>query len=157
MGKADYAGFTGRDMTGVRFRLDISGDKELMAKLNTLASSTQRAAVRPAAEYAFTPVNKAAKQNVPVDTGTLKKSIGKRAKSYSSSGTVWVGVGPRVGDKYEGPNGEKPWKYMHIVEFGSENRGGSAPLRRAFDANKSIAQKRLIDKTWDYIEKVARS
>lgn len=143
--------FASAGMTGKRFRLELTGDKELMRKLETLASTTQRAAVRPAANYAFTPVNKTAKQLVPVDTGTLKKAIGKRAKTYGRSGVVWVGVGARVGDEYEGPDGQKPWKYLHIVE----NR--TAFLRRSFDQNKGTAERRLIDKTWEYIKKVAES
>jgi len=144
-----------------QFKLELTGDKQLMRKLETLASTTQRAAVRPAANYAWTPVNKAAKRKAPVDTGALKKSIGKKAKTYSTTGVVWVGVGARVGEEYvktdAGGNKRKPWKYLHLVEWGTAGQQPQPFLRPAFDENKDEAERRLISKTWDYIEKLARS
>jgi len=158
---SDVRGFTGEKMVGARMRLELTGDKALMRKLETLASTTQRAAVRPAANYAWTPVNKAAKRKAPVDTGALKKSIGKKAKTYGGSGVVWVGVGARVGEEYVKTDDRgykrKPWKYLHIVEWGSADQQAQPFLRPAFDENKDEAERRLIDKTWDYIEKLARS
>jgi len=144
-----------------QFKLELTGDEKLMAKLETLERSTQKAAVRPAADYAWTPVNKAAKRKAPVDTGALKRSIGKKAKTYSTTGVVWVGVGARVGEDYvrtdDKGNKRKPWKYLHLVEWGTADQQPQPFLRPAFDENKDEAERRLISKTWDYIEKLARS
>lgn len=133
-------------------RLEVTGDEKIAAKLDYLADNTQRKVVRPAANYAWTPVNKDAKSTVPQDTGTLKKSIGKKGKTYSASGVVWVGVGARKDPKYIGPDGRKPWKYAHIVEHGTVNRAPQPFMRTAFNRQKANAERRLYQKTWQRLQ-----
>lgn len=109
--------------------IKLRGDKALTRKLQSLAARTQNTIVRSAAGKAMTPVNRAAKQLAPKETGLLKKSVGKKTKTYPGKGTVWVGVGPRKGFAQEitvtGPDGKpvKRWrdpvKYAHLVEYGT--------------------------------------
>ena len=135
------------------FTLRIEGDEEIISKLQYLSAATQRKVIRPAANYAWTPVNKEAKSNAPVDTGTLKKSIGKKSVTYGGSGTVVVMVGARKSPQYIGPDGRKPWKYYHIVEHGTVNRPPNPFMRTAFNRQKTNAERRLYEKTWFYLRK----
>jgi len=139
------------------FQLKVTGDEYIANKLERISASAQRSVIRPAANFAWTPVNKDAKSSVPVDTGALKRSIGKKAITYSRSGVVWVGVGARSGAQYTrvGPDGNvrKPWKYAHIVEFGSEDTPPEGFLRTAFMRQRANAQARLYAKTWVYLQK----
>lgn len=95
----------------------LLGDKKLIRKLNRLRTGIT-AIVRGASSKALTPVNKAAKRAVPVATGLLKKSIGKRIRTYRRSGAVVGLVGVREGFTQVGDDGVKrnPAKYGIIIE-----------------------------------------
>jgi len=141
-------------------RVVVSGDKQLIRKLQMLAASAQRRVVRPAANKAWTPVNKEAKRRCPVETGALKRSIGKRTQTYPRLGVVRVDVGARTGKKYhtEGPDGRmrKPTKYAHWVEFGTAHSSAKPFLRPAFDTKRSEAQ-RIMERTcWERLGRLNR-
>ena len=116
--------------------IDFEGDKEMIRNLEQLPIRVQRKVVRQATSAALTPLNKAAKREAPKDTGTLKKSIGKKVKTYRKDGVVWGAVGPRSGFRVvvDG-KARDPRRYAHIVEA----RTGF--LRRAFDQTK----KKVLD------------
>lgn len=57
----------------------------------------------------------------PVDTGTLRKSMTMRAKSYRRGQRQLAIIGPR-NRKYA--NGKNPNKYAHLVELGRSTPGG---------------------------------
>ena len=136
----------------------LVGDRKLAKKFEKLASTAVRnRVVRRPLSAALTPINKAAKRNVPVDKGFLKKSIGKKVKAYP--GGVWGGVGPRTGGQFEhvDEDGRKhvPANYGHLVELGTEKTRAQPFLRPALDSNKQISLRILQTGVGKNIEKEA--
>ena len=141
-----------RDMT-------LIGDRKLAKKFERLASQAVRnRVVRRPMSGALTPINRAAKANVPVRRGFLKKAIGKKVKTYP--GGVWGGVGPRTGGQFEhvDERGRRhvPANYSHLVEFGTEHSRAEPFLRPALDQNKQKALTILRTGVGKNIEKEAR-
>ncbi len=94
----------------------VMGDKKLIRKLERLTKGVT-AIVRSATSKSLTPVNKAAKRAAPVDTGLLKKSIGKKIKTYRRSGAVVGLIGVRDGfTEISGGKKRNPAKYGIIIE-----------------------------------------
>jgi HK97 gp10 family phage protein len=143
------------DVTG--FGVLLEGDVRLRRKLERLETKSQKKIVRPAVNAALTPINKAAKRKASVETGLLKKSIGKKVKTYRS-GTVWGGVGPRTGFKTQMEDGRfrNPVKYAHLVELGTRHSPARPFLRPALDEQRPHALAVLAAKVRAGIEKEAR-
>lgn len=119
------------------FKLTIKdhGDRKLDRMLRKLGPVSQRRIIRPAANKAMAPVVSAAKSNLTrmgaVDTGQLRKSIGKKTKSIPRAGVVVVIVGPRLNFK-DSATGRNPANYAHLVELGFDARGTKIPARPFF-------------------------
>lgn len=95
----------------------ITGIGELDAKLKKLGDRQFRKTTRKASNKAMTPMVKATKRNVHKRTGLLKKSIGKKQKTYKTAGVILTIVGARTGFK-DAETGEDPAKIAHLIEFG---------------------------------------
>ena len=124
----------------------LTGDKKLMRKLVRLATKDSKRVIRSASSKAWTPVSRQIRQNAPVGGkavtgkafqaikkgtvdaydphGMLKRSIGKKVKTYQK-GTVVVALAGARSDfkvpslKYK--SGFKvPAKYDHLVELGTD-------------------------------------
>lgn len=109
--------------------ISLVGDKELIAKLNSLGSKVYRKVIKQASRKAFAPVIKSAREKAPKESGLLKKSIGVKQKAYPRNGRFVTIVGPRTGfaktvvvNTPFGPKKIKrdPVKYAHLVEFGTQ-------------------------------------
>ncbi len=134
--------------------IKLFGDKELRRKLEKLGKANNRSrnkVIRQAVSFSMTPVSKAAKTNLRpghgFDTGLLKKSIGKKTKTYKGVTFIAV-VGPRKGFKKEVEvNGtlvtRNPSKYAHLVEFGTRHSRAFPFLRPALLENKATVESRL--------------
>lgn len=104
-------------MDGVQIR--GFGFENLQQQLDRLPDKVHRRITGKALNKAATHIVKDARRRVPVDTGTLKKSIGKKLKKYPS-GIAVVIVGPRIKiGKWAGQHG---W----LVEHGSGPRETSS-------------------------------
>ena len=109
---------------GFGIGISLTGDKELLRKLDRLGKRGYRSTVAKAASKAMTPVSKLAKRlaRAGEGTGLLSKSIGKKSKWYG--GTRVVIIGPRKGFKraVTTKSGKSrfvnPAKYAHLVELG---------------------------------------
>ena len=128
-------------MAGTR-DLTLVGNKRLARKLGNLAkNSTRNRMMRQPLSNALTPISKAAKALVPVETKTLRKSIGKKVKTYP--GGIWGGVGPRTDTKFtffdEAGRKHKASNYAHLVEFGTIHSSAKPFLRPAFRATRPRA------------------
>ena len=136
----------------------LDGERELGRLLRELPKAARKG-LRGAMNAAATPISKAAKKNAPRESGLLKRSIGKRVKTYSS-GTVAAVIGARreVSGEYKGKK-RVPANYAHLVEQG---HGGPRPaqahefLKPAFDANVEKAIDIASDKLRDVVEREAR-
>jgi HK97 gp10 family phage protein len=89
----------------------VMGERELRAVLNELGPRIERKITRGAMGAAAGPIVKAARKNARARkiTGGLAKSAGKRVKTYTKDGVVFVAAGYL-------------WKqggyHSHLVEFG---------------------------------------
>ena len=141
----------------------FTGTPELIAAIDKLSVAVRKRVARKAVSMALVPLNKAAKRNCPKETGLLKKSLGKRIKTYRK-GTLWGGVGPRTQIVGVGPDGRKRWPaaYAQIVESGTAPHGnhpGTAPrpfLRTAFEQTKGEMQRIAENKVRIELENEAR-
>lgn len=138
--------------------MKLEGHRALRRKLTRLSSAMQRRIARKAVSQALTPVNKAAKRNIPPEPEyhLLKKAIGKKVTTYRRTGVVWGGVAPRK--EYDGmaePGQPKPGDQIGLVEFGNESRPAVAPLRRAFDENRMTMQQIMSREVRQNVEREA--
>lgn len=119
----------------------LKGHKKLQREFRRLSGATQRRIVRRPLAAALTPILKAAKREVPKQTGSLKKSIGKVVRMFK--GAVWGGVGPRTGGEFayvdDQGNRHVPANYAHLIEFGTMNTPAKPFLRSAYDKTRTIA------------------
>lgn len=94
--------------------------QSLARKLAEVDRKAARKAIRKGVNEATKIVTADAKANVPRKTGLLRKSIGRRVRSYRGGSVISGIVGPRSGFATTLANGKKvnPAKYAHLVEFG---------------------------------------
>jgi len=120
----------------------IYGDKELARKLRAMPLKVQKSVLRSAMSKAATPVLQRARQLSPNRSGLLKKSLGKKIKSYKS-GTVVVAIGPRMKTiGFVAGKKHVPGRIAHLVEQGHEGPRPAPPhpfLGPAFRSTKSQA------------------
>ncbi|MEM6560039.1 MAG: HK97-gp10 family putative phage morphogenesis protein [Planctomycetota bacterium] len=142
--------------------LHLQGDRALQKALRKLGDKAARKVSRSAVSAAATPVAKAARRNAPKESGLLRKSIGRRVRTYTERGTVIALVGPRrnFSGEHEGER-RVPANYAHLVENGHLAPDGSfVPpkpfLRPALDASKGEAMNKLRQKTAEGIEREAK-
>lgn len=158
-------------------RAEITGIKDLMDMLKKFTPAVQRRILRPALNAEGQRVLVQARSNVPVDTKLLKRSLGKRTKTYKD-GRVIVIVGPRRGFReiHKG-RPKNPSNYGHLVEFGAAphliasrsslrtkkmstakmHPGAPAqkPLTRAYQTALNSAAERMASRMAQEIEKLA--
>lgn len=97
----------------------LFGDKELIRSIGNLPDKVFRKGLLKAGRFAVKPIIGTARANIPVDTGTLKKSIGLKVKVYKQSGVAAFVVGPRSGfATTDGKRKLDPRYYAHLVERG---------------------------------------
>lgn len=135
--------------------MELVGWKELTHLLNELPKRVARKGLRQAISAAASPIVKAAKSNAAKLTGTLKKSIKKKIKTYSDGNVVAIIGADRsiVGQRITKGGKVKrvvPANYIHLVEKGhaGPHPASAKPfLRPAYENHKQqavgIAEKKL--------------
>lgn len=125
-------------MNGFRIKAKPRGVRDFVVTMNNLEGKIARSASRRALTKASTPTVKAARARVRKESGTLKKSLDKKVKTYVRSGVVVAIVGPRSGFKgeYKGKV-RRPSFYAHLVEFGTSKTPARPFLRPAMASTKS--------------------
>jgi HK97 gp10 family phage protein len=97
----------------------ITGQAELIAKLQALPDKVFRRGLLSAGKKALAPVVATAKANAPAESGALRNSIGVKVKVYRKDGNVAFIVGPRSGFAGQfGGRKRDPVYYAHIIEGG---------------------------------------
>lgn len=113
-----------------KVEMELVGVDELLKQLEQLGrkgSSIENKALKQAGELMANEMRKEA----PVDTGALRDSI-EVSNIKTKKGRKRVEVGPTV-------------YYSRWVEMGSSKMTGTAFMARTYEANKSQAQKIIID------------
>jgi HK97 gp10 family phage protein len=137
---------------GQIFTGKLHGLEQTIKNLNSLGSTKARAVSRRALTSASSEPLKVAKQLVTKDTGQLKKSLGKKTKTYRNSGTTVVIIGPRVGFM-DASTGRNPVKYGHLVELGTKRARAKPFLRPALAQTKDSVIRNYSVKLWDGIRR----
>ncbi len=138
--------------------IKIDGLEDIYRRLGKFKGGVQRNIMRVAVGKGLIPINRAAKVLCPKETGTLRRSIGKKVVAYKSF-VVWGGVGPRKGMQYwtvdpDAKSGfRKPTKYAHLIEFGSRHAGAKSFLRPALDEQRGAAYQATKDSALKGVER----
>ena len=142
--------------------LHLQGAKELDRKLRKLGDKVHRRVSRQAVNAAATPVVRAARSKAPSESGTLRKSLGKKVATFKKTATVAAIVGARksVTGTHKGKS-RKPSRYAHLVEKGhideQGNHVGAKPfLRPALDDTQGQAMDAMAKKLAEGVEREAR-
>ena len=117
----------------------VSGDAETRRNMRELAKYVATPA-NQAARKALRPMLAAAKRNAKEsdETGSLRKSLTVKRQTKSPKLHPRFRVGPDAG--YVGPDGRKPVRYAHLINYGKVNSDGSQTpgtrfMDRAFEEN----------------------
>jgi HK97 gp10 family phage protein len=136
-------------------KAEITGLDDAFKLLKKLKKGgLQRKVLRAAVSKATTVVLKSAKGRVPVESGLLKKSLGRKIKTYARTGTVVGVIGPRLGFGRDVViNGHTEYRdpkfYAHLVENGTVTAAAQPFLRPAWDENldqiKELMKREIAD------------
>ena len=158
---------------GLSVSLSSRGVREVVKMMSAFPKDVQRRVIRSAVRGAANPIWKTARQIVPTESGSLKKSYGvKRGKDMSQkekrqqkerrkSGIETVFVGARQGFQRFWPNSagnlrmRNPVYYAHLVEKGTKFMTGSYPLTRGSQRTGEI-RARFIKEARKGIEREAK-
>lgn len=128
--------------------IQLLGDKRLQRQLNSLDRKVQRKVVRRALREGAKIVAEAAKENAPVDEGTMRDSIKVRAHKARRRGEFGVSV--RTGTREElGIPQDAMGYYPFSIEHGYINAltgqhvAANSFMRRAADENEAIVFTRI--------------
>lgn len=126
--------------------------RRLMRQLHRLGPKVERKVARRAVSFGATPIARKMRQEVPVEEGTLRESIGKKTKAYRN-GTAIAMTGPRIRGKHRGYHG-------HLIENGKINADGSFTpgnpfMARAQESARPQAINRMQAKLAEGIEQEA--
>jgi hypothetical protein len=168
----------------LRVKGRIDGAPALIRKLRDLAGRQAKAITRKSANAAIGPVQKGIKANAPAgtpdSTGLLRKSIGRKVKSYAASGAVVALTGPRAGfrrvvtmkrvffggnrpflARQPGPGQTQrtydPVRYGHFSDRGTRRLKGSFWVSRTWQQQKAAAERAFADKFAAELKKAAGS
>lgn len=122
----------------VEVNVSLNGLEKALEELGPkLARTSLRKALKDAAKVMEDEI----KMRVPVDTGTLRDSIGTVVTTSSKYDRGRAQIGP-IWDKptlKSGSNKDQsqdPAVYAYIIEFGRKGKNPNAFMRRSFDAKK---------------------
>ncbi len=150
----------------------VTGLDDMLKRVRALEKKVAKKLNKDACFAGGDVVLKAMKPGVPIGTGSLKKSLGKKAGIGRKAGTAYCVVGPRTKFKKDRKTGLRvltktgaryaegswPTKYFHLVEFGTKRRTskttganrGAMPshqmLRPAVRDSKSAVRAAMADK-----------
>lgn len=131
--------------------LRIKGDAELIARLEAMSNTVARKAVRAAIGAGATIMLKGIRSQI-TDDKALRKSIGRRNRTYKNSGVVTTIIGPRFDFEQDGV---KPSKYAAAVEYGTEFTRPNPFMRRGYSQFVQPALAAMRQRLADRIESEA--
>jgi HK97 gp10 family phage protein len=139
------------------FRIDIRGDKEVMAKLNSLVPKMRKRALTRSIRAAMKPVLTNAKSNAPKgDTGQLRKSVKLRAMKRNRRGIVGIHVSTSdkafQGDQFYGGFQEFGW---HVGKRSNKlrKRGKWSGIGTEEDERRMVSGKHFIEEAYSSSKK----
>lgn len=148
-------------------KTSLRGIEEMTRNLEQLGTRTALRGPSAAVRAAGSVIVKEMRRRAPRETGSLRKSLGQKVKTYKSDGTTVAIIGARSRTFQTSKGRRNPANYAHLVEKGSAphrlGRGGRHPgsaakpfMRPAWDAQAPRARKAAIDKMTKIFEKESR-
>lgn len=125
--------------------IEVEGLEKLERQLLGVEAKVGSKILRQALSKAATPVVRAAKEKVPVDSGALRQSIGKSTRKGRGKNVATVAVGPKKNARALALANERRSKaiagifYAHIVELGYGRQAPQPFLRPALEENANDA------------------
>lgn len=120
---------------------------ELEKRLNAVADSIAKKALRSAARKAMNAVRQEARDNAPEETGLLDKNFGLLTRA--KDGEVSAKVGIRGGAK---ENDSTPF-YFRFLEFGTQDMQARPFLRPALENNAEAVIQTVADELRKALDK----
>lgn len=140
--------------------LNLRGIKEIEKAISKLAPELQKAAYKAVILEGARVVLREAKSRVPVDTGTLKRSLAIKAKVFGT--TPYAVIGPRLAQtKKRGAvqakkSASTTWVNTYRVEHGTSTRRAQPFMRPALDASRSKVHAAFTKGLEKYLHRTAR-
>lgn len=118
----------------------MKGIEKLQNNLKALRDKIATKITKAAVDQSNTVVAQSIKPLIPVLSGLLRKSLGKKSKVYRKTTVIGL-VGPRSdAGKLVNHNGtlvyEDPNRISHLIEFGDHETPAVSPIRRGLAAAK---------------------
>lgn len=136
--------------------IQMQGIEEMTKNLEKLGTRVALRGPATAVRAGSAVIIREMRRRAPVDTGSLKKSLGQKVKTYRRNKTVTSIVGARS-KRYETAKGRRnPANYAHLPELGTKRGVKAKPyMRPAWDAAAPAARQATIDKMKQVFEKEA--
>ena len=148
-------------------KMKMQGIEEMTKNLEKLGTRVALRGPAAAVRAGGSAIVKEMRSRAPKETGSLKKSMGQKVKTYRGNKTVTSIIGARS-KRYETSKGRRnPAYYAHLIELGvsphrTGKKGGLHPgfaaapfMRPAWDAAAPRARQAVIDKMQQVFEKEA--
>ena len=132
----------------------LIGDKRLARKFKNMEPKLQKKILRSSLRKAARPIQQAAKQNVPVQSGDLRRSIKIRAakRSRRTRNQVGIRISTNSGDNlFQGQT-----FYGGFLEFGTSRIAPVAFMKRAFDETRGQVMAIMREETKTAIREASR-
>ena len=142
-------GFTRTKEAGIEFKKrDID---RLVKQLASTSEQIRKRGVRRAVTAGGKVLQKAIKSATPVDSGTLKRNIGVRNRTYKRSQLFYSIVGAKWLERKQNPA-----VYMHILETGGKklSRGRNPFARQAFEQASPAARAKVVSTLRSEVAKI---
>jgi len=132
----------------------VEGDKHLIRALERIKGKVEKKVARSALGKGATIATRQIKRAVPADLKGLRKSIGRRSKTYKHSGTIVIVIGPRFAWR-DPKTGKQPSAEALKIEYGDETTPARPFMRRAFSSSKAEIETAIRKGAWEGIRREA--
>lgn len=131
-----------------KFKINLKGEKALIKSLEQFPDKVQKTIMKSAIRKAAKPLVAQAKENTPVESGALKKSMKLRAIKRSRKNKYRVGF--LIGSSDKNFTGEQ--YYGSFLEFGTKRQPPIGMVRKAYDSGGEAAMNAAIEEIKKGIE-----
>lgn len=148
----------------MKIKTKVEGLEDSIAALKAFKYGVRTRLLRKIVTAGSSTLLKASKARAPRLSGLLRKSLGRKIKTYSPSGTVLAVIGPRSGfgkNVTFGPKGKKrtryqdPIYYANLVEYGTKTAPAKPFMRPAYDESRAAIKGLMAQKATEEVAKEA--
>ena len=124
-----------------KVKVIVTGDKKIDRMMRRLGNEKlAKSIVRKAMRQSLKRVLRAAKANVPKDSGALAKAIGIKTRRSRKGLFLAVQITQAGITKIYAKKGKAKGFYPLAIEYGSKHQPAQAPIRKAYDTEAGPAR-----------------